>query len=74
MQRDSQLFAKPGDAPIPCPFPIQISFAVKNEGAHPVQEAVCRHILEYTHRGRFRFKLSVRQCEDLVHIMRTTSE
>ena len=35
----------------------------------PVPEPEFRHVLEYTERQRFRFKLSRYQCRDLLHAM-----
>jgi hypothetical protein len=50
------------------PFPAQCSFGIVEEFA-PVPEAEFKHILEYTERQRFKFKLSKWQCRDLVETM-----
>eukprot|EP00967_Tisochrysis_lutea_P154262 scaffold306029_cov27-Tisochrysis_lutea.AAC.3 len=50
------------------PFPAQCCFSVVEELA-PCPEAEFRHVLEYTERQRFRFKLSRWQCEDLISAM-----
>lgn len=50
------------------PFPAQCSFAILEEFA-PVPEAEFKHVLEYTERQRFKFKLSRWQCRDLVESM-----
>ena len=44
------------------------TFEIVEEFA-PVPEAEFRHILEYTERQRFKFKLSRYQCHDLVETM-----
>jgi len=50
------------------PFPAQCTFDIVEEFA-PVPEAEFRHILEYTERQRFKFKLSRWQCRDLLETM-----
>ena len=50
------------------PFPAQCTFDIVEEFA-PVPEAEFRHILEYTERQRFKFKLSQYQCRDLLEAM-----
>jgi len=50
------------------PFPAQCTFDVVEEFA-PVPESEFRHILEYTERQRFKFKLSRWQCRDLLETM-----
>ena len=50
------------------PFPAQCSFSILEEFA-PCPEAEIKHVLEYTERQRFRFKLSRYQCRDLLHAM-----
>ena len=50
------------------PFPAQCSFAVVEE-CTPMPEAEFKHVLEYTERQRFKFKLSRWQCKDLVELM-----
>ena len=50
------------------PFPAQCTFDIVEEFG-PVPEAEFRHILEYTERQRFKFKLSRWQCRDLVDTM-----
>ena len=50
------------------PFPAQCTFAIVEEFA-PVPESEFKHILEYTERQRFKFKLSRYQCRDLVEVM-----
>lgn len=50
------------------PFPAQCTFEIVEEFA-PVPEAEFRHVLEYTERQRFKFKLSRWQCRDLLEIM-----
>jgi len=52
------------------PFPAQCTFEIVEEFA-PVPEAEFRHILEYTERQRFKFKLSRWQCRDLLETMCT---
>jgi hypothetical protein len=51
-----------------CPFPAQCSFEIVEEMA-PMPEAEFKHVLEYTERQRFKFKLSRWQCKDLVELM-----
>ncbi|KAL3915590.1 MAG: hypothetical protein SGPRY_007163 [Prymnesium sp.] len=46
----------------------QCTFEVVEEFA-PVPESEFRHILEYTERQRFKFKLSHWQCRDLLETM-----
>ena len=50
------------------PFPAQCTFDIVEEFA-PVPESEFRHILEYTERQRFKFKLSRWQCRDLLEAM-----
>ena len=50
------------------PFPAQCTFNIVEEFA-PVPEAEFRHILEYTERQRFKFKLSRWQCRDLLETL-----
>ena len=50
------------------PFPAQCSFDIIEEFA-PVPEAEFKHVLEYTERQRFKFKLSKYQCRDLIEAM-----
>jgi len=50
------------------PFPAQCSFDIVEEFA-PVPESEFKHVLEYTERQRFKFKLSRWQCRDLVEAM-----
>jgi len=50
------------------PFPAQCTFEMVEEFA-PVPEAEFRHVLEYTERQRFKFKLSHWQCRDLLETM-----
>ena len=50
------------------PFPAQCTFDIVEEFA-PTPEAEFRHILEYTERQRFKFKLSRWQCRDLLETM-----
>jgi len=52
------------------PFPAQCTYAIVEEFA-PVPESEFRHILEYTERQRFKFKLSRWQCRDLLETMCT---
>ena len=47
------------------PFPAQCSFDILEEFA-PLPEAEVKHVLEYTERQRFKFKLSHWQCRDIV--------
>ena len=46
----------------------QCTFKIVEEFA-PVPEAEVRHVLEYTERQRFKFKLSRWQCRDLLETM-----
>ena len=50
------------------PFPAQCTFNIVEEFA-AVPEAEFRHILEYTERQRFKFKLSRWQCRDLLETL-----
>ena len=50
------------------PFPAQCTFDIVEEFA-PTPEVEFRHILEYTERQRFKFKLSRWQCRDLIATM-----
>ena len=50
------------------PFPAQCTFQLVEEFA-PTPEAEFKHVLEYTERQRFKFKLSKWQCRDLVEAM-----
>jgi len=47
------------------PFPAQCSFDILEEFA-PLPESEVKHVLEYTERQRFKFKLSHWQCRDIV--------
>lgn len=50
------------------PFPAQCSFDIVEE-LPPMPESEFKHVLEYTERQRFKFKLSRWQCKDLVELM-----
>ena len=50
------------------PFPAQCSFEILEEFA-PVPESEFKHVLEYTERQRFKFKLSRFQCKDLIDVL-----
>lgn len=66
-----QSSAPPGAAKEPLdgsPFPAQVTFEVTEEFA-PCPEAEFKHVLEYTERRRFKFKLSEWQCRDLVEAL-----
>ncbi|EOD22261.1 hypothetical protein EMIHUDRAFT_354732 [Emiliania huxleyi CCMP1516] len=43
--------------------------SARDVGEMPDEEAEIKHVLEYTERQRFRFKLSRYQCRDLLHAM-----
>lgn len=58
----------PDEGESECPFPAQCSFDIIEEMA-PMPEAEFKHVLEYTERQRFKFKLSRWQCKDLVELM-----
>jgi len=47
------------------PFPAQCTFDILEEFA-PLPETEVKHVLEYTERQRFKFKLSHWQCRDIV--------
>ena len=61
---DARLDASPAESP----FPAQCMFEVVEETA-PCPEAEFKHVLEYTVRQRFKFKLSAWQTRDLVGIL-----
>jgi len=63
--RPDEIEAEPEDG---SPFPAQCTFEVVEEFAS-VPESEFRHILEYTERQRFKFKLSRWQCRDLLETM-----
>eukprot|EP00316_Scyphosphaera_apsteinii_P005286 CAMPEP_0119328384 /NCGR_PEP_ID=MMETSP1333-20130426/73216_1 /TAXON_ID=418940 /ORGANISM="Scyphosphaera apsteinii, Strain RCC1455" /LENGTH=263 /DNA_ID=CAMNT_0007337223 /DNA_START=126 /DNA_END=917 /DNA_ORIENTATION=+ len=50
------------------PFPAQCTFDILEEFC-PVPEIEFKHVLEYTERQRFKFKLSRWQCRDLIESM-----
>ena len=50
------------------PFPAQCTFDIMEEFM-PVPESEFRHVLEYTERQRFKFKLSRWQCRDLIETL-----
>ena len=60
--------AEPGVPPAEGPFPAQCSFSIIEETA-PCPEAEFKHVLEYTERQRFRFKLGRWQACELVDVM-----
>jgi len=64
----SELFRDHARPERDCPYPVQIKFKAITHHT-PIREASCRHILQYTDRGRFRCKLSKMQCNDLVDVI-----
>jgi len=56
------------DDPDGSPFPAQCSFDILEEFM-PLPEPEFRHVLEYTERQRFKFKLSYWQCRDLIETL-----
>ena len=68
LKPDSPLFIAPNSSRHKCPYPVQISISPEEISAS-INEQSCRHVLEYTERGRFRCKLSQFQCNDLLALL-----